>query len=109
MKQDYYDVIIVGAGPAGLFAANELKDKAKRVLIIERGKDVEERHCPVEEFGSCINCAQCNVMCGVGGAGTFSDGTLNIRPDIGGDLTEFCDYKTAWQLVDEVDRVFLKH
>jgi len=99
----------VRGGAAGIVAGDGDEDKGKRVLIIERGKDVEERSCPVEEFGSCINCAQCNVMCGVGGAGTFSDGTLNIRPDIGGDLTEFCDYKTAWQLVDEVDRVFLKH
>ncbi|MCW3135311.1 MAG: NAD(P)/FAD-dependent oxidoreductase [Methanophagales archaeon] len=108
MKQDYYDIIIVGAGPAGLFAANELKDKMK-VLIIEKGKDVEERNCPMEELGNCINCAQCNIMCGVGGAGTFSDGTLNLRPDIGGDLAEFCNHEMAWQLVNEVDRVFLEH
>ncbi len=108
MKQDYYDVIIVGAGPAGLFAANELKDKAK-VLVIEKGKDVEERNCPMEELGICINCAQCDIMCGVGGAGTFSDGTLNLRPDIGGDLAEFCGRETAWQLVNEEDRVFLEH
>ncbi len=63
----------------------------------------------MEELGSCINCAQCNIMCGVGGAGTFSDGTLNLRPDIGGDLAEFCDHETAWQLVGEVDSVFLEH
>jgi len=108
MEQDY-DIIIIGAGPAGLFAANELKEKAERVLVIEKGKDVEERNCPMEELGNCINCAQCNIMCGVGGAGTFSDGTLNLRPDIGGDLAEFCDHETAWQLVEEVDRVFLEH
>ena len=115
MKQDY-DIIIVGAGPAGLFAANELKDKRigrgghkGKVLVIEKGKDVEERNCPMEELGTCINCKDCNIMCGVGGAGTFSDGTLNLRPDIGGDLAEFCDHETAWQLVNEVDRVFLEH
>lgn len=114
MKQDYYDAIIVGAGPAGLFAANELKDKwigheGRKVLVIEKGKDVEERHCQMEEFGNCVQCNECNIMCGVGGAGTFSDGTLNLRPDVGGDLAEFCNQDTAWQLVNEVDRVFLEH
>ncbi|MEA2075775.1 MAG: NAD(P)/FAD-dependent oxidoreductase [Euryarchaeota archaeon] len=114
MKKDYYDLIIVGAGPAGLFAAHELKSagregQKKRVLVIEKGKDVEERHCFIEEVGYCQHCKECNIMCGVGGAGTWSDGTLNLRPDIGGDLAEFCDHATAWQLVEEVDRVFLKH
>ena len=116
MKQDYYDIIIVGAGPAGLFAANELKEKwagragqKKKVLVIDKGNDVEERHCFVEEVGYCNHCKECNIMCGVGGAGTFSDGTLNLRPDVGGDLSEFCDRETAWRLVREVDRVFLEY
>lgn len=116
MKQDYYDVIIVGAGPAGLFAAHEFKkewlereDQRKKVLVIEKGKDVEERRCFVEEFGNCNHCEECNIMSGVGGAGTWSDGTLNLRPDIGGNLAEFCDHETAWQLVTEVDSVFLDY
>jgi len=109
MKQDDYDVIIVGAGPAGLFAASELKDKNLKVLVIDKGKDVEDRHCHMEESGTCIQCNDCNIMCGVGGAGTFSDGTLNLRPDVGGELAELCDTPTAWQLVHEVDQTFLKY
>ncbi len=105
--KDHYEVVIVGAGPAGLFAANELK--GRRVLIIDKGKDVEERHCVMEETGNCIRCKDCNIMCGVGGAGTFSDGTLNLRPDVGGELADLCSEEEAWQLVDEVDRIFLAH
>ncbi|NQE45038.1 Ferredoxin--NADP reductase, partial [ANME-1 cluster archaeon GoMg2] len=109
MKHDYYDVIIVGAGPAGLFAANELKGSGQKVLVIDKGKDVEDRHCHMEEFGTCIQCTDCNIMCGVGGAGTFSDGTLNLRPDVGGELADLCDTEKAWQLVRDVDRMFLEH
>jgi len=109
MKRDYYEVIIVGAGPAGLFAAKVLKDKYRKVLVIDKGNDVEDRYCHMEEFGTCIQCKDCNIMCGVGGAGTFSDGTLNLRPDIGGELAELCDTNTAWQLVDEVDQAFLDY
>ncbi len=106
-----YDVVIVGAGPAGMFAAYELlKGKEKlKILIIDKGKEVKNRRCPMIEKGSCINCEPCHIMCGVGGSGTYSDGTLNLRPDIGGNLAEITkDEKLAWKLVDEVDRVFLK-
>jgi uncharacterized FAD-dependent dehydrogenase len=116
MTRDLYDVIIVGAGPAGLFAAHEFTAQwmghggsSKRILVIEKGKDVDERRCFIEEVGYCSHCKECNIMCGVGGAGTFSDGTLNLRPDVGGDLTEFCDHETAWQLVREVDSIFLEY
>ncbi|MBN2015008.1 MAG: NAD(P)/FAD-dependent oxidoreductase [Candidatus Altiarchaeota archaeon] len=90
-----YDVVIVGAGPAGMFAANELIGKGLSVLIVDKGRDVDNRNG--------------DIMSGVGGAGTFSDGTLNLRPDIGGDLFELTkNPDLAWKLVDEVDRIFLK-
>ncbi|HYC20848.1 MAG TPA: NAD(P)/FAD-dependent oxidoreductase [Candidatus Bathyarchaeia archaeon] len=105
-----WDVIIVGAGPAGMCAANELADRGIGVLVIDRGRDIKERHCPMEEIGKCAQCKQCDIMCGVGGAGTFSDGTLNLRPDIGGDLAAITgDDAAAWALVDYVDGLFLKY
>jgi uncharacterized FAD-dependent dehydrogenase len=104
-----YDVVIVGAGPAGMFAANELAGK-RNVLIIEWGHDVEKRVCSSENMKQCTKCTPCNIMCGVGGAGTFSDGTLNLRPDIGGDLQALTgDRDKAWLLVRKVDEVFLEH
>ncbi len=86
-------VIIVGAGPAGLFAALELMDKAE-VLVIDKGKNIDERFNDVQ---------------GVGGAGGISDGKLNLHPKIGGDLTEFVSDKEAYDLIDRVDEIFVKH
>lgn len=106
-----YDVIIIGAGPAGMFAAYELKrlDISLEILIIDRGKEVWDRYCRAIETGICVQCPVCDIMCGEGGAGTFSDGTLNLRYDIGGDLTEFTgSVELARRLVDDVDDVFVK-
>ncbi len=104
-----YDVIIVGAGPAGMFAADELAGKMN-VLIIDQGRDINNRECKMNLRSICMHCDPCDIMCGVGGAGTFSDGTLNLRPDIGGDLAEQTgDPEYAWELVDHVDKVFLRY
>ncbi|MFP3872499.1 MAG: NAD(P)/FAD-dependent oxidoreductase [Candidatus Aenigmatarchaeota archaeon] len=92
-----YDVVIVGAGPAGLFASYELSEGDNDVLVVDKGKDVEER-------------TEKDIMCGVGGAGTYSDGTVNLRPDVGGNLADFTKSdKQAWDLVDDVSRVLSKH
>jgi uncharacterized FAD-dependent dehydrogenase len=103
-----HDVIVVGAGPAGLFASLKLSEAGKKVLIVDEGKAVADRHCPMLETGHCINCSPCDIMSGLGGAGLYSDGTLNLRPDVGGDLAELTGGdERAWGLVEDVDRVFL--
>lgn len=105
-----WDVVIVGAGPAGMFAAHELAGKGLSILIIDMGKDVRRRKCPLEQDLACAKCTPCDIMCGVGGAGTFSGGRLNLRPDIGGDLEALTgDGKKAWSLVKKVDKIFLKY
>lgn len=105
-----YDVIIVGAGPAGMFAAYELAElKQLRILVVDMGRDIDERLCPMKTQTYCMHCTPCDIMCGVGGCGTFSDGTLNLRPDVGGDLASLTgDQTEAWKLVERVDEVFLK-
>jgi uncharacterized FAD-dependent dehydrogenase len=108
-----YDVIIVGAGPAGMFAAHEIAFNGKgklSVLIVDQGYDVDKRKCPVQNYKTCTRCPVCSIMSGVGGAGTLSSGLLNLRPDIGGDLREFTDNeKEANELVSYVDSIFLKY
>ena len=104
-----HDVIIVGAGPAGLFAANELAGQL-RVLVVDEGSGIAERSCPMEAVALCRHCSPCSILCGVGGAGTFSDGILNLRPDVGGDLQALTgSAEEAWRLVEMVDRVFLRY
>lgn len=102
------DVVIVGAGPAGLFAARELSHSDADVLVIDQGEDIADRVCPMENRGHCLHCDPCRIMCGVGGAGAFSDGLLNLHPAIGGDLEHLAGDK-AWDLIDEVDSTFLRY
>lgn len=105
-----YDVVIVGAGPAGLFAAHELMLSGLTVVVIEAGRDISERICPMSDVVNCRHCHPCSILRGVGGSGAYSDGTLNLHPDIGGTLSEFTgDQNSAWRLVDDVDRIFLKY
>ena len=104
-----YDVIVVGAGPAGLFASYELikKDKNLKILLLDEGKFAEKRFCPMTKTGKCINCNPCNILSGYGGAGTFSDGKLNFIPKLGkSDLFKYMDEETANKLIDDCEEIF---
>jgi len=105
------DVVVIGAGPAGLFAARELVEQSKlNILVIEQGREPRSRECPVTTYKGCTKCTPCNVMSGVGGAGTLSSGLLNLRPDIGGNLFQFTKSQDeAWSLIKYVDQTFLKY
>ncbi len=106
------DVIIVGAGPAGLFCAYELieNNPKLKVTILERGKFVSNRVCPMNKLKTeCKNCNPCNILSGYGGAGTFSDGKLNFIPKLGkSDLFRYMSEEEAYKLVDETEEIFNK-
>jgi len=104
-------VLIIGAGPAGLFAAHELSKNSKlSVTVLDWGREIEKRTCPAFEDGKCIGCKPCHIMCGLGGAGGMSSGILNLRYDIGGDLSELTkSVSKAEKLVKEVDDIFVEH
>lgn len=105
-----FDVIIVGAGPAGLFAAYELSRNNKRVLLLDKGRPINARCCPMQNgLEKCAHCNPCNVVCGWGGAGAFSDGKLTLTPEFGGNLKEYCGRQTLLSLINAVDKVYLEH
>jgi uncharacterized FAD-dependent dehydrogenase len=107
-----YDVIIIGAGPGGIFAAYELMQQkpSLRVAVFESGHALNKRHCPIDgvKCKSCIGCKSCSIMSGFGGAGAFSDGKYNITNDFGGTLCEYIGKKQALDLMHYVDDINLK-
>ena len=108
-----YDVIIVGAGPGGIFSAYELvkANKNLKVAVFEAGNPLEKRHCPIDgvKVKSCINCPTCAIMNGFGGAGAFSDGKYNITNQFGGTLYEYIGKQEALQLMHYVDEINMSH
>ena len=105
-----YDVIIIGAGPSGIFCAYELKEKRPdiRVLMIEKGRRIENRQCPKRKTKVCVGCQPCSITTGFAGAGAFSDGKLSLSPDVGGHLPEILGYEKALELIKESDGIYLK-
>lgn len=108
-----YDVVIIGAGPGGIFTAYELMKKRPelKVAVFEAGKELEKRHCPIDgdKVKSCIGCKSCSIMNGFGGAGAFSDGKYNITNDFGGTLYEYIGKKQALELMEYVDTINVSH
>jgi uncharacterized FAD-dependent dehydrogenase len=111
MSDKHYDVVIVGAGPAGIFAALELSKRSKlRVGILDKGPDIDDRNCPAREpGGSCRNCQPCAILTGWGGAGAFSDGKLTLSPAVGGHLPEIEGDGETERLIQEVDELYVHY
>lgn len=106
-----YDLIIIGAGPAGIFTALELvrHQAGKRILMIEKGKPVDKRHCPKAETGKCMNCKpNCMITTGFSGAGAFSDGKLSLSCEVGGELPSLIGEDFAQELIDYTDKIYLE-
>ena len=106
-----YDVVIVGAGPAGIFTALELvrQKSNKKILIIEKGRPIEKRVCPKSKTNKCVYCKpHCNITTGFSGAGAFSDGKLSLSPEVGGELPELIGVKEAEELIKYTDNIYLE-
>ncbi len=108
-----YDVIIIGAGPGGIFSAYELSrlQPQLKILVLEKGSTLDHRKCPIDgkKIKKCVHCQTCSIMSGFGGAGAFSDGKYNITNDFGGTLYEYIGKKEAIELMQYVDQINLSH
>lgn len=104
-----YDVIIVGAGPAGIFTALELfkGNPGLKVLLMDSGKAITERNCPARKLGRCVHCDPCAIMSGWAGAGAFSDGKLSLSHEVGGNITKYIPPEEAQKLIDYADEVYV--
>jgi uncharacterized FAD-dependent dehydrogenase len=104
-----YDVVIVGAGPAGIFASLELYNAGLDVLLLDKGREIDARVCPVQNrSGCCALCSPCHLVSGFGGAGAFSDGKLTLSTQVGGRLKELVGFEQARALIDYVDSIYLR-
>ncbi len=105
-----FDVIIIGAGPSGIFCAYELikENKDLKILMVEKGRPIEKRMCPKRTTKQCIGCQPCAITTGFAGAGAFSDGKLSLSPDVGGNLPDILGYDKAMELIKESDDIYLK-
>ncbi len=110
MAEKNVDVLIIGAGPGGIFCAYELIEKKPdlKVMIIEKGRSIEKRQCPKRTTGKCMGCKPCSITTGFAGAGAFSDGKLSLSPDVGGTLPDILGYDEATKLIKESDEIYLK-
>ncbi len=105
------DVLIVGAGPAGIFTALEMlrKGSKKKIMIVEKGAAIEKRHCPKVKTGACVNCKPyCHITTGFSGAGAFSDGKLSLSYEVGGQLPELIGEMYAQEMIDYTDKIYLE-
>jgi len=115
--KEKYDVIVVGMGPGAIFMAYETikLNKNKRVLLIEQGKRVEDRNCPIEKTGKCVKCKPfCSITSGFSGAGAFSDGKLSLYNEedddlyVGGNLHKYIGLEKTKRLIDYTDSIYLE-
>ncbi len=105
------DLLIIGAGPAGIFTALELlrKGSKKRIIMVEKGAPIEKRHCPKEQTGRCVNCQPyCHITTGFAGAGAYSDGKLSLSFEVGGQLPELLGESFAQEMIDYTDSIYLE-
>lgn len=104
-----FDVIVVGAGPAGIFTALELQKESPRtrVLVVDAGSSIDRRNCPSRRTGCCVNCQPCGIMQGWAGAGAFSDGKLSLSEEVGGNLTDYLPVEKVRELIQYCDDKYL--
>ena len=110
MSTETYDVLIIGAGPSGIFAAYELINSKPdlKILMIEKGRPIEKRACPKRRTGICQACKPCAITTGFAGAGAFSDGKLSLSPSVGGNLPEILGYERTQELMYDSDSIYLQ-